>query len=160
MEHAILLSTLAESLNKKLVEIFVSNDFTLCALGILKRAVGILDWVSKGKSRLPTGSAAIDVLEYLLAIMRDICVQDKMGNSEKDNSADVLLSSGLVELMLDLLRELEPPDYIRNSINQSQSCEKREGSLKLYPYKRFQRGIIGVIGNFSYRRKHVRDKTW
>ncbi|KAJ4950654.1 hypothetical protein NE237_027486 [Protea cynaroides] len=159
MEQAFLLSTLGECLNKKLAEISVSNDFALCVLGILKRAVGILDWVSKAKSGFPTGSAAIDVLGYSLTILRDICAQDEMRSSEKDNSADVLLASGLIELMLDLLRDLGPPVIIKKSM----SSENGEGYissnlLKLCPYKGFRRDIVGVIGNCSYRKKHVQDK--
>ncbi|XP_043697710.1 ataxin-10-like [Telopea speciosissima] len=166
MEQAFLLSTVAECLNKKMTEISVSNEFANCVLGILKVAVGVLDCVSKEKFGLPTGSAAIDVLGYSLTTLRDICARDEMLSSEKDSSAGViesLLSAGLVELMLDLLRNLEPPAIIKKSIKQVESCENRKGymssnSLKVCPYKGFRRDIVGVIGNCLYRREHVQDE--
>ncbi|XP_042504902.1 ataxin-10 [Macadamia integrifolia] len=165
-EQAFLMSTLAECLNKKMAEIYVSNDFARSVLGILKIAAGVLDCVSRGKSDLPTGSAAIDVLGYSLTTLRDICARDEMVSSVKDNSGGVtesLLSSGIVEIMLDLLRNLEPPAIIRKSTKQGESCENRKGyiaskSPKVCPYKGFRRDIVGVIGNCLYRRDHVQNE--
>ncbi|KAF8378428.1 hypothetical protein HHK36_029767 [Tetracentron sinense] len=161
-EQAFLLSILSESLNQRIHEITISNDFALCVLGILKRAVGVVDSVSRNKSGLPTGSAAIDVLGYSLAILRDVCAQHGFGGSKKEDSVDAvdsLVSSGLVELLLGLLRDLDLPEIIRKSIKQGENqVGQTSDSPKVCPYKGFRRDIVAVIGNCLYRKKHVQDE--
>ncbi|KAF8379387.1 hypothetical protein HHK36_028821 [Tetracentron sinense] len=162
-EQAFLLSILSERLNQRIDEITFSNDFALCILGILKRAVGVIDSVSRNKSGLPTGSAAIDVLGYSLTILRDVCAQDGIGDSKKEGSMDAvnsLVSSGLVELLLGLLRDLEPPEIIRKSIKQGENQVGKNYDLpKVCPYKGFRRDIVAVIGNCLYRKKNVQDEV-
>ncbi|XP_019051877.1 PREDICTED: ataxin-10 [Nelumbo nucifera] len=157
-----LLSTLSEVLNQKIEEIIVSNDFAFCVLEILRRSVVVIDSCSRGKSGLPTGFATIDVLGYSITILRDICAREDMRSSKEENSVDVvstLLSSGLIELMLDLLRDLEPPAIIRKSIKKVETQEgpSSSDSPKVCPYKGFRRDIVAVIGNCLYRRKYVQD---
>ncbi|KAK9266488.1 hypothetical protein L1049_021670 [Liquidambar formosana] len=161
-EQAFLLSIVSEILNERIGEITISDDFSLCVFGIFKRAIGVVDFVSRGKSGLPTGSTAIDVLGYSLTILRDICALDGLGGTKEGGSVDVvdlLLSSGLIELLLCLLHELEPPAIIVKAIKQGENQEGMGSySSKLCPYKGFRRDIVAVIGNCAYRRKHVQDE--
>ncbi|CAK9152972.1 unnamed protein product [Ilex paraguariensis] len=161
-ELAFLLSILSEILNERIRNIAVSNAFALYLLGIFRSAIGGVDFSSKGESGLPTGSAAIDALGYSLIILRDICASDDV--------VDVLLSSGLLELLLSCLRELEPPAIIRKTINLSDNQErsthfsseenhKATSYLpKFCPYKGFRQDLVAVIGNCVYQRKHVQDE--
>ncbi|KAL7003040.1 hypothetical protein U1Q18_004198 [Sarracenia purpurea var. burkii] len=162
-EQAFLLNILSEFLNEHIGEISISKDFAFSVLGILKQAVGAIDCVPRGNCGLPTGSVIVDVLGYSLTILRDACAQDGVGGSEEDESVDVvdsLLSSGLLELLLCLLHDLEPPAIIRKATKQNEDREEGTSSYssKPCPYKGFRRDIVGVIGNCAYRRKHVQDE--
>ncbi|CAL5400610.1 unnamed protein product [Camellia sinensis] len=162
-EQAFLLNIVSEILNERLGEISISNDFALSVLGILKRVVGAVDRVSRGKSGLPTGSVVVDVIGYSLTILRDICAHDGVGGgSKEDGSVDVvnsLLSSGLLELLLCLLRDLEPPTIIKKAMKQSEGQEgTTSNSSKPCPYKGFRCDIVGIIGNCAYQRRHVQDE--
>ncbi|KAJ7951048.1 Ataxin-10 [Quillaja saponaria] len=160
-EQAFLLQIISEILNEGVTEITVMKDVTLFTFEIFKKSIKVLDHASKGLSGLPTGSSAVDVLGYSLSLLRDICAQDSTGGSTGDqkDSVEMLLSLGLIELLLSLLVELEPPSTIRKAIKQG---ENREGasssSSKRCPYKGFRRDIVSVIGNCAYRRKQVQDK--
>ncbi|OVA00146.1 Ataxin-10 domain [Macleaya cordata] len=156
-ENAFLLSILSESLNQKIDEIAVSSEFAHSVLGILKRVVGIVDFFSRGKSGLPTGFPTVDVLGYSITILRDICAQQGRRSSKSEGSIHIvnsLLSSGFLDLLLDFLRELEPPTIIKKSISQ----EETSAQLKVCPYKGFRRDIVAVIGNCLFRMKHVQDE--
>ncbi|CAK9134479.1 unnamed protein product [Ilex paraguariensis] len=171
-ELAFLLSILSEILNEQIRDITVSNAFGLHLLGIFRSAFGAVDFSSRGKSGLPTGSAAIDALGYSLIILRDICASDGLRGSKGEGTVDVnvLLSSGLLELLLSCLRELEPPAIIRKTIKQSDnqegsthfsSEENHKGTTylpKFCPYKGFRRDLVAVVGNCVYQRKHVQDE--
>uniref|UniRef100_A0A5B6YGT3 Putative ataxin-10 n=1 Tax=Davidia involucrata TaxID=16924 RepID=A0A5B6YGT3_DAVIN len=160
-EQAFLLNILSGILNERIEDISISNDFALYILGILKQAVGVVDFVSRGKSGLPTGSVSIDVLGYSLTILRDICASDGVGGFTEDSVdvVDSLVSSGFLELLLCLLRELEPPTIIRKAMKQDENQEGTTSySPKLCPYKGFRRDIVAVIGNCAYRRKHIQDE--
>ncbi|KAA8515980.1 hypothetical protein F0562_019159 [Nyssa sinensis] len=159
-EQAFLLNILSEILNERIEEISISNDFALYVLGLLKQAVGVLDSVSRGKSSLPTGSISLDVLGYSLTILRDICACDSIGDFTKVSLdvVDSLVSSGLLELLLCLLRDLEPPTVIRKAMKQDENQEGTSYSYKRCPYKGFRRDIVAVIGNCAYKRKHVQDE--
>lgn len=160
-EQNCLLRIISEILNERLNEITVPNDFALYVFGVFKNSVRVLNYATRGRSGLPTGSIEINVLGYSLTILRDICAQGTLRGSAEDTMdvVDVLLSYGLIELLLCLLRDLEPPAIIRKSINQA---EDRDGSssstLKPCPYKGFRRDIVGVIGNCLYGRKVVQDE--
>ena len=153
-EQAFLLTILSETLNEHIGEVSISNDFALYVLGILKQAVGNFDWMLRGNSVLPTGSTVIDVIGYSLTILRDTCAHDGYGDV-----VNSLLSSGLVELLLRLLYELEPPTIIRKAMKKSVDKEgTASSSSKPCPYKGFRRDMVAVIGNCAYQRKHVQDE--
>ncbi|KAK6128176.1 hypothetical protein DH2020_038078 [Rehmannia glutinosa] len=113
------------------------------------------------KLPLPTGSADIDVIGYTLSILRDICACDpKFSNQdEKEDVVDKLVSAGLIKFFIGLLRDLEPPAMIRKATINSDA--KNEATLqfsKYCPYRGFRRDVVAVIGNCSYRKKHVQDE--
>ncbi|KAK3412071.1 hypothetical protein EUGRSUZ_I00845 [Eucalyptus grandis] len=108
--------------------ITISNEFTLYILGLFRKASGLFDFSVEGNLSLPIGSSRINVLE-------------PMRNTQDTRGA--LLSSGLLDLLLYLLHELEPPPIIRKAINQGQhqgSADSKQ--LKQYPYEGFRRDII------------------
>ncbi|KAF5207325.1 Arm repeat superfamily protein [Thalictrum thalictroides] len=110
------LGILSKILNQHLDEVSVSNEFSMCVLGILKKASGSVDFFSTGKSALPTGISEVDVLGYSLTILRDVCAKYDPRSSNNEGSIDVvdsILSSGLLELLLDILCDLGPPEIIR-----------------------------------------------
>ncbi|MCD7467543.1 hypothetical protein HAX54_005042 [Datura stramonium] len=162
IEQSYLLSILSEILNERIEHIVVSHDFALSIFGILKSAAVVVDFSIRGKSGLPVGSAPIDVLGYSLTILRDICACDRLTSSMEESSkyvVDVLVSSGLIEFLLDLLRELEPPTTIRKAMKQDQIKEGTiSSSFRCCPYQGFRRDIVAILGNCSYRRRHVQDE--
>ncbi|OIT32473.1 hypothetical protein A4A49_65803 [Nicotiana attenuata] len=134
-EQAHLLSILSEILNEQLEHIVVSHVFALSIFGIFKSAAVVVDFSNRGKDDLPTGE-----------------------ESPKD-VVDILVSSGLIELLLDLLRNLEPPTTIRKATTQDQIKEATSSSsLRCCPYKGFRRDIVAILGNCAYRRRHVQDE--
>ncbi|XP_058216445.1 uncharacterized protein LOC131327350 [Rhododendron vialii] len=160
-EQAFLLSIVSEILSERIGEITISHDFAMFVFGILKQVVGAVDCVSSEQHDLPTGSTIVDILGYSLTILRDLCAHDSVGVSKVDGSVDVdsLLSSGLLELLLCLLRDLEPPTTIRKAMKQSEDQNGTTSySSKRCPYKGFRRDLVAVIGNCVYRRKHVQDE--
>ncbi|KAK2992467.1 hypothetical protein RJ640_011606 [Escallonia rubra] len=160
-EQAFFLSILSEILNEQMRNIAVSNDFALFVLEVFRNFARIVESFSQVKSGLPTGFADFDVLGYSLTILRDICACDGvMGKNEGSmDTVDLLLSSGLLELLLNLLCDLEPPALIRKATDQVQNQEAEHSySRKLCPYKGFRRDLVAVIGNFTYQRKHVQDE--
>ncbi|KAK0598539.1 hypothetical protein LWI29_035693 [Acer saccharum] len=163
-EQGFLLRMVSEIVNERIEEISVPGDFALCVLGIFRKSVGVVDFFSRGKSGLPTDSIAINVLGYSVSILRDICArEDPSGSgSGSEDSVDVvdrLISSGLIELFLSLLRDLEPPTTIRKAMRLSENQEGTSSySTKTCPYMGFRKDIVAVIGNCAYRRKHVQDE--
>lgn len=158
-EQAFLLRMVSEILNERINEITLPSDFALFVFGVFKRSVGVSNSFSKCNSGLPTGSAAIDVLGYSLTILRDICACHSEGSLNEANSVDTLVSSGLLELLLWLLKELEPPAIIRKALKQGDNGEEASScSSRPCLYKGFRRDIVAVIGNCAYRRKNVQDR--
>ncbi|KAI3415058.1 Atx10homo_assoc domain-containing protein [Psidium guajava] len=161
-EQAFLLSILSEILNERMDDITVSTEFALYILGLFRKASGFVDFSERGKFGLPTGSSPIDVLGYSLTMLRDICAQDG-ARGPTENAQDTmgsLLSSGLLDLLLNLLRELEPPTIIRKATDQGQHQGNADSKqLKHCPYKGFRRDIVAVIGNCLYRRRNVQDEV-
>ncbi|KAK4850163.1 hypothetical protein QYF36_004331 [Acer negundo] len=161
-EQGFLLRVVSEIVKEQIEEISVPSDFGLCVLGIFRKSVGVADFW--GKSGLPTDSIAINVPGYLVSILRDICVpEDPSGfGSDSEDSVDVvdrLISSGLIELFLSLLRDLEPPTTIRKAMRLSQNQEGTSSySAKTCPYMGFRKDIVVVICSCAYRRKHVQDE--
>uniref|UniRef100_A0A7N0RG50 Ataxin-10 domain-containing protein n=1 Tax=Kalanchoe fedtschenkoi TaxID=63787 RepID=A0A7N0RG50_KALFE len=153
-EQSFLLQIVGDILNERLKEIIAPTKFSSTVIDIFRKAVASVDFASRSSSGLPTGSPLIDVLGYSLTLIRDLCAQ---GDS-KDASAefvDSIISSGLLELLLDLLRQLEPPAIVKKGMDQAGSSSPFPS--KLCPYKGFRRDIVGVIGNCAFHRKHVQD---
>ncbi|CAN4083781.1 unnamed protein product [Withania somnifera] len=161
-EQPYLLSILSEILNERVEHMVVSHDFASSIFGILKSAAEVVDFSIRGKSGLPVGSAPIDVLGYSLTILRDICACDHLKNSKEESSkdvVDVLVSTGLIEFLLDLLRDLESPTTIRKAMKQDQFKEGTVSSLiRCCPYQGFRKDIVAILGNCAYRRRHVQDE--
>ncbi|XP_058737284.1 uncharacterized protein LOC131609575 [Vicia villosa] len=159
-ERAFLLQILSEILNERIEDVTVSKDVALFVYGIFKKSMRVLEHAVRGKSGLPTGITAVDVLGYSLTILRDICANDSARGKAKDASdvVDVLLSNGLIELLLIVLGDLEPPAIIRKGIKQSENQDGASSSSKPCPYKGFRRDIVALIGNCVYKRKHAQDE--
>ncbi|KAM1606777.1 hypothetical protein ACFX1Z_027439 [Malus domestica] len=144
-KQAFFLRNIYDILNERLQEITVPSDFVLCVFGIFKKSVGILNYAAKGKSGLPTCSIMIDVLGFSLTILRDVCAQKFVRGSNEDlgDAVDVLLSHGLIEFLLCLIRDLEPTSVMRKAIKQGEDQDgPKPSSLKPCPYKGFRRDIV------------------
>lgn len=61
-EQVFLPRILSEILNEWLEDIFASVEFALYVFKILRSAIEVVGSVPRGKSDLPTGHAAVDVL--------------------------------------------------------------------------------------------------
>ncbi|XP_008776522.2 ataxin-10 [Phoenix dactylifera] len=161
-EQAFLLGVLSKCLTERPEDITISNDFALDILKILKAASTIVDFNSRGSSALPTGSPAIDVLGYSLAILRDICAWENPTSPATETLIDSLLSAGFLELLLSYLHQLEPPSTVRKSIIHVKDQIIQQpitDSSKVCPYKGYRRDVVSVIGNCLHRRKQVQDET-
>ncbi|KAH6755814.1 hypothetical protein C2S53_009086 [Perilla frutescens var. hirtella] len=162
-EQALLLRILSEILNEQLGDIAVSNDLSLFLFGILRNAVGIVDFSTRGKSPLPTGSADVDVMGYSLSILRDISAchgPDVTNQDEEEDAVDMLVSAGLIKFLITLLRDLEPPAIIRKAMVHNNNKDNSTSLPSKYqcPYRGFRRDVVSIIGNCSYRKKHVQDE--
>ncbi|KAI3933975.1 hypothetical protein MKW92_012077 [Papaver armeniacum] len=147
--NSYLLKTLYECLFRKRHEtLLLSKDFAVSILGLLKRVVRAIDFLSRDESHLPTDSPTVNVLGYTINIIMIICIRSE------DAVVDLLLSSGLVNIFLGLLRELEQPEIIKKYNRRDPTCVGK----KVCPYKGFRRDIVGVIGNCLHERKHVQDE--
>ncbi|XVE81724.1 hypothetical protein DITRI_Ditri15bG0088700 [Diplodiscus trichospermus] len=160
LEQAFLLRIISEILNERIEEIRVPSEFAIYVLGIFKRSVRIVNFVTRGASGLPTGSTSVDVMGYSLIILRDICAREVVGDLKKDSLdiVDMLVSNELIDILLDLLCDLEPPAIIRKTLKESKNQGLNTSSSRLCPYKGIRRDIVAVIGNCAYRRKHVQDE--
>lgn len=161
-EQAFLMRIVSEIVNEQIAEVIIPIDFAVSVQEIFKRSIRAVDFSSKGKSSLPTASSAINILGYSLTILRDICSREGSAGSNSEGSADVVVSLksfGLIEMLLCLLRDLEPPAIIRKAMRLS---ENQEGtslhSGKTCPYIGFRRDIVAVIGNCAYQRKYIQDE--
>ncbi|OWM67013.1 ataxin-10 [Punica granatum] len=160
-EQAYLLSIVAEILNERLEEVRVSADIASFVFEVYERSVGLVEFHSRRKCGLPTGVANIDVLGYSLTILRDVCAQDGLGDADDSVQTAVLalLSRGLLDFLLDLLRDLEPPAIVRKAIKHVENEEGRASvGSKVCPYGGFRRDLVAVIANCSFRRRHVQDE--
>ncbi|CAI0397767.1 unnamed protein product [Linum tenue] len=151
-EQAYLLATVVEIFREGMKDARTASvDFALCVLGILddSAAAYVLDHVSGGKcGHFPTGDASIDVLGYSLTILKHLC-DSAASEEEEDDVVSSLLSRGLMETLLRLLRELEGiPSATRREATTTTLC----------PYIGFRRDVVATIGSCAYRRKHVQDR--
>lgn len=161
-EQAFLLTIISEILNERIGDITVPKDFACCVYRIFQSSISITDSTPICKCGLPTGTIAVDVLGYSLTILRDICAQDGKEGGHKDvseDAVDVLLSLGLIDLLLGILRDIEPPAILKKALQQAENEDRTSlpNSLKPCPYKGFGRDIVAVIANCLYRRKDVQD---
>ncbi|KAL1553459.1 ataxin-10 [Salvia divinorum] len=157
-EQALLLSILAEILNQQLGDIVVSNEFPLFLFKILRNVVGVVDFSTRGKSHLPTGSADVDIMGYSLSLLRDISAcQGQNVKNQGEDAVDMLVSAGLVKFLIRLLRDLEPPAIIRKGTVDSNKVDDSTSKYQS-PYIGFRKDLVAIIGNCSYRRKHVQDE--
>ncbi|KAL2470765.1 ARM repeat superfamily protein [Abeliophyllum distichum] len=127
----------------------------------MRNDVGIVDFFAMGKTGLPTGISNVDVLGCSLTILRDIRACGGTEGSKKDISGDVvdmLASSGLVELLISLLREFEPPAILKKTVRLSENQEASSTPSKSCSYKGFRRDVVAIVGNCAYCRKHIEDK--
>ncbi|XVF24548.1 hypothetical protein REPUB_Repub13aG0137800 [Reevesia pubescens] len=159
-EQAFLLRIISEILNEQIEKVRVPSEFALCVLGIFKRSVRVVDFVTRGKSGLPTGSTSYDVMGYSLIILRDIRAREGIGDLKKDSLdvVDMLLSHELIEILLSLLHDLEPPAIMRKTLKEGKNQELALCSSKFCPYQGFRKDMVAVIANCAYRRKHVQDE--
>ncbi|XP_024358731.1 uncharacterized protein [Physcomitrium patens] len=123
--------------------------------------------------QLPTHSPVADVLGLSLSMIRILCVLDE----KRSKILPVFASSGLIPLMLDLLRPLGSPDGAKASTtstqggvetNSSTSTVRRMGSeqsssngVDVFPsrdvYIGYRRDIVAVIANASHRSFLIQD---
>ncbi|XP_023637079.1 ataxin-10 [Capsella rubella] len=160
-EQAFLLRMVSDIANERIGKVSIPKDTTSFILGVFKQSVAVFDFASSQRSELPTGSTIVDVMGYSLVTIRDACAGGSLEELKKDNNdsvdtVELLLSSGLIHLLLDLLRKLDPPTTIKRALNQSPTTSS--SSLKPCPYRGFRRDIVSVIGNCAYRRKEVQDE--
>lgn len=152
-EQAFLLGIIS---NIPLHEIYVPIEFASSILQILKQAVEDVDLLPEEKSGVLVGTR-VDVIAYSLTILRDICANT---NESTNAVVDSLLSFGLIELLLSVLADLEPPEMIRKAMEQSEDKERTSSVLlKPCPYKGFRRDVVSVIANCAFQRKSVQDKV-
>uniref|UniRef100_A0A1J3HNF3 Ataxin-10 n=1 Tax=Noccaea caerulescens TaxID=107243 RepID=A0A1J3HNF3_NOCCA len=165
-EQAFLLRMVSDIANERVKEVSMPKDATYFIMGLLKQSSAhVFDFgVSGESSELPAGSTIIDVMGYSLVIIRDTCAGGsleelkKANNDSGDDTVEWLLSSGLIKLLLEMLRKLEPPTTIKKALNQSSGSSSSSSSSKPCPYRGFRRDIVSVIGNCVYRRKEVQDE--
>ncbi|XP_010456308.1 PREDICTED: ataxin-10-like [Camelina sativa] len=160
-EQAFLLRMVSDIANERIGKVSIPKDTTSSVLGLFKKSVDVFNFASSERSELPTGSTIVDVMGYSLVIIRDACAGGSLEELKKDNkdsvdTVELLLSSGLIDLLLDLLRKLDPPTTIKRALNQSPTSSS--SSLNPCPYRGFRRDIVSVIGNCAYRRKEVQDE--
>lgn len=161
-EQAFLLTVISEILNERIGDINVPKDFASSVYRIFQRSISIINSTSICEGSLPTGTIAVDVLGFSLTILRDICAQDSKEGRHKDiseDAVDVLLSLGLIDLLLGILRDIEPPAILKKALQKAENEDSTSlpNSLKPCPYKGFRRDVVAVIANCLYRRKHVQD---
>ncbi|CAL9113528.1 unnamed protein product [Musa acuminata var. zebrina] len=155
-EQAFLLGMLSEYLSNRPKDVsMISSPFALEVLKVLDTASAIVDFSSRGSSDVPTGFPAIDVLGYSLTILRHICAWENDIAHATEAPVDLLLSAGLLQLLLRLLGELEPPAIIRKSMTNADHFIQSSTALKVCPYKGFRRDLVSVIGNCLHGRKQV-----
>ncbi|KAG9454692.1 hypothetical protein H6P81_007596 [Aristolochia fimbriata] len=135
------------SLLSRIHEQVVSGYFGLAVLQILKKASTDIHATSCPST---IDTLAVEILEYTLIILRDICAHVWQDGQSRDSpsAVELLLSSGLLNFLLDLLRQLEPPKIVKKSRPQ----ELNQGKIHC-PYKGYRGDIVSVIANCAFRRQ-------
>lgn len=100
--------------------------------------------------QLPTHSPVADILGLSLSITRILCVLDE----KRSTLIPRFASSGLISLLLDLLRALGPPDNAKASCTENPISMDSEQQSKRFPrrdvYTGYRRDIVAVIANASH----------
>eukprot|EP01018_Ginkgo_biloba_P038092 Gb_28837 [translate_table: standard] len=181
----------------------VLREFVAFLVEIVSKAERSVDFSFTTPSTLPTGLAAIDVLGFSLNILRDVCAWEdpqcmKLLQSsvpayqnpefQSLSVVDSAVTSNLIKVMINILRDLGPPEAVKKATMQagSQSSNPQEGKgntpedrdrdasisqdgniagtpeirqiEKMCPYKGYRRDIVSVLANATFRRKHVQDQ--
>ncbi|MCL7041955.1 hypothetical protein MKW94_028650 [Papaver nudicaule] len=167
--HVFLLILVSQRLSKKdYVRNNVSKEFALSILGLFKKAGS--DFFSKAKSGLVAINPldvrlrcnydsevkllrqSIDILwELCLYDIKVICSPGTSSSTAEGSVFELLLSSGLVDHLLDFLDQLGPPAAIKKFSAYAQ--------LDVCPYVGFDNKIVVFIGKCMEGRKHVQDEV-
>lgn len=106
--------------------------------------------------KLPTQSLVADVLGLSLSMTRILCVLD----ASRSTILPKFVSSGLIPLVLNLLRALGPPDNAKVSPTSPQDIDmgspsSSSNNFESFPrrdvYAGYRRDLVAVIANASYR---------
>ncbi|URE25826.1 Spinocerebellar ataxia type 10 protein domain [Musa troglodytarum] len=147
-EQAFLLGMLSEYLSNRPKDVsMISSPCALEVLKVVDIASAIVDFSSRGSSDVPTG---------FLQLMH-ICAWENDIAHATEAPVDLLLSAGLLQLLLRLLGELEPPAIIRKSMTNADHFIQSSMALKVCPYKGFRRDLVSIIGNCLHGRKQVQE---
>ncbi|XP_074578604.1 uncharacterized protein LOC141835049 [Curcuma longa] len=159
-DQTFLLEVLIEYLRDRPKDVsIISKFFALEVLEVLKKASSLVEFTYRGNSDLPTGCSAVDVLGYSLAILRHICAWENSVSHAADSYVDSLLSAGLLQHLLCLLGELEPPAIIRESMKNTRDQSRPSAAArKACPYRGYRRDLVSVIANCLHGRKKVQDE--
>lgn len=163
-QHTFLLQILSKCLTERPEEVTVSDKFATEILQLLKMTYNVVDFSTRMNSSIPTGCPATDLLGYSLVILRDICAWEDASSPDTDTDKDglvkLLLDGGLLDFVLSLLGELEPPAIVRKSmVKKDNSSSPVEVMKKVCPYQGYRRDVVSVIGNLLHRRKRVQDEV-
>lgn len=159
-EQAFLIRVLSKCMSRRSNEVSVSKEFALEILNVLKEACSCVDFTVRGSSELPTGFPSIDIFGYSIIMLRDICAWDGVPLHADESPIQSLLSAGITEYFLNLLRGLEPPAIIKKCIVKANIQEvKGKMADKVCPYKGYRRDLVSVIASCAYRRKHVQNEV-
>lgn len=153
-EQAFLLGIISDL---HLHEILIPINFASSILEMMKQAFEIVNLLPKENFSVPVGSPSVDVIAYSLTILREICANT---NESTNSVVDFLVSSGLIELLLSVLGDLEPPEMIKKAMKQRED-EQGTSSVASKPclYKGFRRDVVSVIANCAFQRKRVQDEV-
>ncbi|GLJ13860.1 hypothetical protein SUGI_0221460 [Cryptomeria japonica] len=133
----------------------VVREFVTFIVEIVRKSEGSIDFRSVNPPTLPTGLPAIDVLGYSLNILRDICASEDFPSSSadihqnqengKEYVGNSLVSSDLIQLMIDLLRELGPPEAVKKATRQASTGSSNPCSTALNQSKEMTDGSPSKI---------------
>ncbi|KAH7291788.1 hypothetical protein KP509_29G035800 [Ceratopteris richardii] len=122
----------------------------------------------------PSGIPVIDVMGYTLELLKVIsgfdCWDSKLDSmSFRKSIIDGLLQNHVIELCLELLKRLGPPELIYRAMQHSNpgegsvqtAIDHAEHFLRMtrvtLPYRGFRRDLVSIIGNAAYGSQTVQD---
>jgi hypothetical protein len=129
--------------------IFMPSTSASYLIDIIRSAAECAATTDLSVLQLPTQSPVADVLGLSLSITRILCVLD----TNRSAILPTFASSGLIPLLLDLLRALGPPDNAKPSTAEQSSADASQAQR--FPwrdvYTGYRRDIVAVIANASHR---------